>query len=319
MLLVLLWPPAARAAEREVAFHENFYDVAVHGSRCWIVGYYGTILHSRDRGLSWSVQESNTREALFRVVFLDADTGWISGSYGTLLRTRDGGRSWQRLDGRTQEHLLALHFLDPRLGWAAGSRGVVLRTADGGDSWEPVSLGDDVIINDVRFRDPREGWLVGEFGRIYRTTDGGRSWTKQKSPIEVTFASGESRNLFRLLLDSSAGTAFGLDGTILETRSTRWEIEGSKRPRRHLFAAASSPAGHWAVGERGTVLVRPRAGSGWRPAPVKAPPVSLNGIAFGTGGLGLIVGNRGTLLRTEDGGRSWKPVALAAPGRRASR
>ena len=158
---------------------------------------------------------------------------------------------------------------------------------------------------------------MGEFGRIYHTRDGGRTWLKQKSPIEVSFVSGESRNLFRLLVPDSKGAwAFGLDGVILKTINERWEVasqNGALPPntkRHHLFSASTFDGKKWAVGERGTVLVSAAGDNQWSPARLKAPPLSLNSIAFGQDGFGLIVGNRGTILRTEDGGKEWKLMRI---------
>jgi len=318
--------------EREPAFRDNFYGVEVRGDLAWIVGYYGTILHSRDRGLTWEVQKSGTREALFRVVFVDNQKGWASGSYGTILHTQHGGRSWEAQRAPVEEHLFGLVFLGERLGWAVGGRGTILATSDGGANWVNRTIGEDVILNDVWFKDRRQGWIVGEFGRIYQSRDGGKSWIKQQSPIEVSFASGESRNLFRLLVSSlnggkTAAWAFGLDGVILEARGSRWEIahkDGVTNPAvtaNHLFAAASFKGRKWAVGERGTVIFAPEGNNHWRKAALKVPLVSLNSIAFGRDGLGFIVGNRGVVLRTEDGGGVWKLIRIVseAPGRGVSR
>ena len=106
------------------------------------------------------------------------------------------------------------------------------------------------------------GWVSGEFGVIFATQDGGKTWIKQKSPVEVSFSSGESRNLFALLFPQPhTGYAFGLDGVVLKTRDgTRWEIIRQRNDRNspvdanHLFAAAASGEQLWAVGERGTLL-----------------------------------------------------------------
>lgn len=317
----------AASLEREPAFRDNFYDVEIRGPLCWIVGYYGTILHSKDRGLTWEIQRGGTQDALFRVVFLTDKTGWISGSYGTILHTEDGGRNWRIQPTPTQEQLFGLDFVDARVGWAAGSRGAVLNTEDGGASWNSRSVGDDVILNDVHFINAKRGWLVGEFGRIYHTRDGGRTWLKQKSPVEVSFVSGESRNLFRLLFShSGGGWAFGLDGVILRTRNgDNWEtirqdgaLPGALKPR-HLFSASSFRNEKWAVGERGAVLVAPLGDDRWAPARLKTSPATLNGIAFSDDGFGVIVGNRGTILRTGDGGKQWNAlrIAITAPGRGA--
>ncbi|MDH3445248.1 MAG: YCF48-related protein [Deltaproteobacteria bacterium] len=325
LAMLCLWLPVAAIAQvtsREPAFRDNFYDVVALGREAWIVGYYGTILHSGDGAVTWTLQNSQTREALYRIAFAEKNTGWVSGSYGTLLHTRDSGKSWQKQTTNTEEHLFGLHFLDSMSGWAVGSRGVILRTENGGVTWTNASIGEDVILNDVRFVNPKQGWAVGEFGRIYQTRDGGRSWEKQQSPIEVSLISGESRNLFRLLFSNgNAGWAFGLDGAILKTQGGgRWDLaspDGAVPPlmkRHHLFSASFYDGTTFAVGERGTVLVFRAENNQWAPAGLKIPPVTLNGIAFGADGLGLIVGNRGLILRSQNGGNGWEQIRIEAQG-----
>jgi photosystem II stability/assembly factor-like uncharacterized protein len=300
------------------AIRDNFYDVAIQEELVWIVGYYGTILHSQDRGLTWTKQQSGTTEALFRVVFRGEKYGWASGSYGTLLCTQDGGKTWQRQKIPVEEHLFGLDFIDERHGMAVGSRGAVLVTEDGGTTWANHGLGDDVTLNDVRFIDNQRAWAVGEFGRIYYSKNGGRSWVKQKSPIEVDFASGESRSLFRLLLrNSHAAWAFGLDGTILAMQDGGpWKVAspastspmGAKRS--HLFAAAAFDGKGWVVGERGALLVSSLATNEWTAVNLKTPPSTFNGVAFGKNNLGLIVGNRGLILRSNDAGQHWQQISV---------
>ncbi len=335
-LVVLPAEGTAQSPGQNPTFRENFYDVGIRDDRCWIVGYYGTILHSRDRGLTWEVQSSGTKEALFRVGFVNPEKGWISGSYGTILRTRDGGGSWEVQGTPTTEHLFGLNFLNESIGWAVGSRGTVLYTDNGGLAWVDRSIGEDVILNDVGFINRREGWVVGEFGRIYHTVDGGQSWVKQKSPIEVSFISGENRNLFRLLFIRSEGDgkglmnswAFGLDGVILKTREgEQWEVvhkngsSNSVATVHHLFDAVIFRGRKWAVGERGTAVFAGVRDEGWVPVGLDMPPVSLNGIAFGLDGLGFIVGNRGVVLRTKDGGEKWDRIKIVprGPGKGISR
>jgi photosystem II stability/assembly factor-like uncharacterized protein len=212
-----------------------------------------------------------------------------------------------------------MHFVDTQHGWAVGSRGLILRTDNGGATWNNVSLSEDLILNDVRFLNPKQGWAVGEFGRIYESSDGGRSWKKQTSPIEVPAISGDSRNLFRLLLEPSGGIwAFGLDGVILNRRPGRdWKkVAAANGPskRHHLFSAASFMGKKFAVGERGTILLAPPSSREWASAGVKIAPLSLNGIAFNDRGLGLIAGNRGLLFRSRDGGESWRRISIRARG-----
>src|SRR4029453_1462130 len=201
----------AATLAKEPALQENFYGVQILDSQVWVVGYYGTILHSKDKGLTWEIQPSPTRNSLFQVRFLNGEKGWISGSYGTVLYTTDGGKNWRPQAAGTTEHLFGLTFVNAQIGWSVGSRGTILHTRDGGRSWINSSLSEDLALSSVAFVNSTKGWIVGEFGVIFQTQNGGRNWIKQKSPVEVSFVSGESRNLFALLLEAETGLAFGLD------------------------------------------------------------------------------------------------------------
>jgi photosystem II stability/assembly factor-like uncharacterized protein len=311
-------PVHAATLSKEPALQENFYGVHISDNLSWIVGYYGTILHSTDRGKTWEIQASTTRQALFTVRFVSALNGWISGSYGTLLRTDDGGKSWHAQPLNIAEHLFASHWLDENHGWLAGSRGVTIQTSDGGRSWSKNVVPGDFTFNAVTFASASRGWLAGEFGVIFQSSDGGKSWVKQKSPVEVSFDSGASQNLFALLFTAPGnGYAFGLDGVVLSTTDgSRWEIvrqrensDGTEATH-HLFAAGAFNGRIWATGERGTLLHSDVDGAQWRQAALQIPRLSLNAIAFGKDGFGLVVGNRGLVLRTEDGGKSWQRLKI---------
>jgi photosystem II stability/assembly factor-like uncharacterized protein len=65
-----------------------------------------------------------------------------------------------------------------------------------------------------------------------------------------------------------------------------------------------------AVGERGTLLQSDVDNANWRQAELQIPRLSLNAIAFGKDGFGLVVGNRGLVLRTEDGGKTWQRLKI---------
>jgi photosystem II stability/assembly factor-like uncharacterized protein len=317
-LAPVILPVHAATLSKEPALQENFYGVHISDNLSWIVGYYGTILHSANRGKTWEIQASPTRRALFTVRFVSALNGWISGSYGTVLRTRDGGRSWHVQPLDIAEHLFASHWLNESHGWMAGSRGMTMQTSDGGRSWSKVVVPGDFTFNAVTFASALRGWLAGEFGVIFQTSDGGKSWVKQKSPVEVSFATGASQNLFALLFTASSdGYAFGLDGLVLKTDDgTRWKIVRQREnsngtdATHHLFAAAAFNGRISTVGERGTLLRYDVDNASWRQAELQIPRLSLNAIAFGKDGFGLVVGNRGLVLRTDDGGKSWQRLKI---------
>ena len=316
------WAPSAFGSEHQRSLHyrQNFYDVKFQGDQAWVVGYYGTILRSKDRGLTWQVIKSGTKRPLFRVRFVDSEKGWVAGAHGEIFHTRDGGKSWAKQQSGANEHLLGMHFLDERAGWVVGARGTILSTDNGGASWVHRSLKEDVILNDVYFDDSKRGWIVGEFGVIYHTRDGGKTWLKEKSPVEVSPLSGVSSNLFRVLfVPPNTVWAFGLDGVALKNQpGTGWKIahKDGVTPdavmNHHLFGAAYVNGRTWAVGERGVVIISDAEKENWQAVNLGAPPLSLNAIAFAQDGVGLIVGDRGLIFRTGDGGKNWRPVKLGS-------
>jgi photosystem II stability/assembly factor-like uncharacterized protein len=317
-LAPLILPADAATFSKEPALQENFYGVHISDNLAWIVGYYGTILHSADRGKTWEIQASPTRRALFTVRFVNPLNGWISGSYGTVLQTQDGGKSWHAQSLNIAEHLFASHWLDESHGWLTGSRGMTIHTNDGGRSWSKNVVPGDFTFNAVTFVSASRGWLAGEFGVIFESSDGGKSWVKQKSPVEVSFDSGASQNLFALLFTTPTnGFAFGLDGLVLKTADrSRWEVVRQREnsdgtnASHHFFAAGEFNGRISAVGERGTLLQSDVANAHWRQAELQIPRLNLNAIAFGKDGFGLVVGNRGIVLRTDDGGKNWQRIKI---------
>lgn len=54
----------------------------------------GAILYTKDGGLNWEVQTSNTKDSLVDVWVLTKDKAWAIGLNGTILRTIDSGKNW---------------------------------------------------------------------------------------------------------------------------------------------------------------------------------------------------------------------------------
>ena len=60
----------------------------------WAAGYFGTVLHTTDGGMSWEQQYNGNTNRLWGIYFLDGQTGWTCGAGTTMLHTSDGGQSW---------------------------------------------------------------------------------------------------------------------------------------------------------------------------------------------------------------------------------
>ena len=163
-LVLGLAPPAfsthGASALKNTAVSENFYGVDIIDHQAWIVGYYGTILHSSDRGKSWEVQSSPTQSSLFNVRFVSPLKGWIGGSYGTVLHTdrtaaKTGARS---LSARPNIFSLPIGSKKLTVGWSvAGAR--LFEHEDGGRSWSASPYREILLSAGSNLSAPREaGW-----------------------------------------------------------------------------------------------------------------------------------------------------------------
>ena len=93
------WQGSPVTSNATALYAVDFSD-ADHG---WAVGHGGSIIHTDDGGLTWSVQQvalynhsnpyANSDEpALHDVHFIDASVGWAVGDGGTILKTTTGGK-----------------------------------------------------------------------------------------------------------------------------------------------------------------------------------------------------------------------------------
>jgi photosystem II stability/assembly factor-like uncharacterized protein len=122
--------------EKKGQMEPHLYDVFFPNEDLgWIVGEFGLVLHTSDRGKSWKRQAVPTQKPLFRIFFTDPDHGWIVGQGGVILMTRDRGKNWKILKTRSQESLFNVSIQD-RHGLIVGERGTILSSDDGGMTWE---------------------------------------------------------------------------------------------------------------------------------------------------------------------------------------
>jgi photosystem II stability/assembly factor-like uncharacterized protein len=105
------WSIADLPLSADARANLDFSAVSLVGNHVWVAGRPGTIvLHSKDRGTSWEVQNTGQRLPIDGLFFLDDKTGWAVGELGSILTTEDGGTSWrvQRRGGQ-RAALLFVH------------------------------------------------------------------------------------------------------------------------------------------------------------------------------------------------------------------
>lgn len=178
---------------------------------CWIVGHDAVILHSSDRGKTWTRQfyAQDFRAPLLDVWFENANHGLAVGAYNLVLETHDGGKTWKRRSlGKGDAHLYAITVGPEGILYIAGEFGVVFRSIDYGKTW-------------IRLRNPYEGSFFGILapangsllafglrGNLYVSDDGGFAWNKVDTGTTSSLMSG-------VQLTDGTIVLVGLGGTIL--------------------------------------------------------------------------------------------------------
>jgi photosystem II stability/assembly factor-like uncharacterized protein len=284
---------------------DKLYDVATAGDgKVWIVGYFGSIFYSEDRGLHWSRKDAGVKESLLGVYFLNEKKGWIVGDQGIILHTGDGGETWERQKSPvTDEKLLKVQFMNKERGWIVGSYGLILHTNDGGKNWIKLPFDEDVILNDLCFIDSMKGWLAGEFGFIFYTEDGGKTWNTQ---LEDEMG----RKLFGIdFNDALTGIAVGNEGIIYTTRDggKTWELKNNAASDTLLKVAFSNNLHATAVGLRGCFYATDDGGENWKSVSPLNHFTWLSGLAYDSNGRGFAVGDGGKIYIRADNDFKWMP------------
>ncbi len=226
---------------------ENLYSVAMTGNdNGWAVGANGTII--RFNGSAWEKTESPTTNDLFAVSFKDPANGVITGKSGTILVL--SGNKWKPLDRNIKANLYAVQYLNDDIIFGGGMEllnvPVIRMSAKPGNSFTTL-FDSNITVTGLAFTNPENGWIIGSPGILLHFD--GKSW--QKPDINYRFPS-----LKHLALsDKNNGLCVGFSGTILSLNNGIWTKEESGTAM-HLSGSAIAGSNCYAVGEKGTILVR---------------------------------------------------------------
>ncbi len=177
----------------------------------WIVGSDGVVYHTKDKGDTWTKQESNVEKSLRGVYFFGSQHGWIVGNDGLILSTSNGGKDWKKRYFNESIILESVYALDSKNVWIVGNKGTVINTFDGGETWNKIKYTGN-WLRSIYFVDNQHGWIVGQNGTILKTDDGGKTWDKQVSGTKKWL-----NDVF--FVSKNEGWCVGDNGLILETNN----------------------------------------------------------------------------------------------------
>lgn len=275
----------------------------------WVVGDSGTILSSKDSGVSWTSQEFERTVCLNSVHFSDSLSGFVVGNEGTILNTIDGGENWLIRDNVVTFDLHSVFFYNSQLGWATGAN-KILKTNNGGKNWEiktiesPHSSDGPYGFVALTFVDQDTGWVVGLNEVILKTSDGGETWTEQN------FSGGSYQNYLMsvFFLNSKIGWAVGGYGLVGFKHSYIYHTTDGGMNWISQFSPSScvlnsvyfinSKTG-WAVGDYGLLLKTENSGSTWLKQDLGSN--YYFSVYFLDSTMGWIAGSNGMILKYSHG------------------
>jgi photosystem II stability/assembly factor-like uncharacterized protein len=230
---VLISPDGRSWTQAEhVPVQATLTRVTFSGGRLWAVGHDSTIMHSRDMGRTWTLQnfDPEAEKPLLDVHFFDANQGVAVGAYGLFMRTSDAGSTWEEFD---MADLVTSEAID----WEEAAQAVD-ELDDFASDFDEFDDFDDEDYYDAEadfdrgcyefmechlnaFLDLGNGrqMIAAERGYGYRSTDGGETWESFRFPYPGS--------MFGLLgLGDGSIIAFGLRGHVQISNDfgSSWEI-----------------------------------------------------------------------------------------------
>ncbi len=225
--------PPASWVETQSGTSQNLNFVRVYKNTdsliAYAVGDGGTVLLSRDKGLTWedrSIPSLSTN--LYGVDFLyfasSSTNVVVCGDSGVVYKLNDSGGTlnWQQINTPTTERLNTIGAITSELYITAGENGKIFKTNNAGQSWQNVSISDpnadfNRMFLGILVQEYSYGWIAGDNGKIYMTTDYGYFWYPRES--------GTSENLYDITFKNSIeGAVAGSNGVVRYTSNagTTW-------------------------------------------------------------------------------------------------
>ncbi|HZK76997.1 MAG TPA: YCF48-related protein, partial [Candidatus Kapabacteria bacterium] len=159
-----------------------------------IVGDFGTVLQSPDRGVTWNSISTPTSQYLYSVAFANDVVGIAVGDSGTILRTTDEGVTWRGVNNLFTGTNVSIRqvqaFADGT--FFAQAWTYLIRSTDFGENWQTVNLpvGDSCGMS---FYSPQTGIVAEQMtssafapdtAYFSYTTNAGATW----QPFKITMS-----------------------------------------------------------------------------------------------------------------------------------
>lgn len=214
-----LWFGDAEAREwrsQEISTFETVQTLSCDPrGNLWVVGSFSSILHSTDRGVTWT--ESSLDEDLHftSIQFVDENIAFLTGEFGVVARSIDGGQTWEQLQPLPDEfYPQDAFFHDQNVGWVVGLAGTILLTTDGGTSWTQQDTGTSTPLYGIT-KNGSKLYVVGGNGTVLQSivnseNPGKNNWSAvdHQAPIRFYLRGAAPVGDTHLLVAGGAGALF---------------------------------------------------------------------------------------------------------------
>lgn len=309
-----------------------------------IVGKYGRIFLSSDRGNTWSNRSSRFRGRISGIHFFNDNAGIAIIDTNSIIQTTNSGISWDRKTITTSGYLLygGMHFYDSLHGAISDYYGKNNFTNDGGLTWiqrQGYSAEKIFLLDSLR--------VITIYGNLFitKSSDQGINWSLERLGYShsylrgihfyksrIGYIVGDSGSVLRtndkgenwsnqsigivtslrdvFVLDSLTAYIVGYSGNIFKTTDAgfNWISLNSGVANNLLSVLFVNKDTGWVAGSGGIILHTSNGGANW----IKQPSGTVNelrAISFPSALTGFIAGEGGTILKTIDGGL---PVELSS-------
>ncbi len=191
-----------------------FLDVAIDPQgRLVVVGAYGMMVVSLDRGLTWSVGSERLNNPDGLHLYAIRQRGHellLAGERGLVLHSTDDGATFQRLAIPYHGSLFTAELVGDREIVVAGLKGSLLRSRDEGASWSRLNTSDTASVTGSTLSANGQVLLVNQAGHVFDLRADGLQPlnTQAMAPLNAVVSLNPGR---AVLLSNSGLTSLTLD------------------------------------------------------------------------------------------------------------
>lgn len=197
------------------------------------IGFAGSnryLYKTTNSGETWISINPLTINNIFKIKFVDMNTGFLTSELGTIYKTTDAGVTWlMNKFPNSYENVKDIFMINENTGIVCGTNGFILKTIDRGNSWYEINSGFSDQFFSVNFFDENNGVLVSKEdsyilkSKIFITNDGGESWNKIDSIDKMFFCCAEKLNS-KIILGGKVGFLAEINRQFQYNQTTKYQV-----------------------------------------------------------------------------------------------